>query len=107
MDCRANFGRYRKVLQSCDLPCFPYFGILLRDCSFIDVGNENITAEGFVNFEKLRMKGDIIRAMKRYQRSPYHFSVADGIQNYLQNLSAFEEELLHKYSAQYERAADI
>ena len=107
MDCRQNFRKYRNVLQKCDLPCFPYFGILLRDCSFVDVGNENFTPDGFVNFEKIKMKGEIIRSFQRFQQTPYHFPVNTHLQYYLQNLSTFDEETLHEYSSQYERAIDI
>jgi len=107
MDCRGNFARYRQTLASCDTPVFPYFGIFLRDCTFIDIGNESYVQGDYVNFEKMKLKGDVIRSFQRFQRSSYHFSAIHSLQNYLMNISAFEENLLHKYSAQYERAADI
>lgn len=107
MDCRRNFMSYRKALKECDPPVFPYFGIFLRDCTFIDVGNDTYDEDKFVNFERLKLKGEVIRAFQRYQKSPYHFPAAHPIQNYLHNLSAFEEELLHKYSILYENAAEI
>lgn len=109
MDCKQNFYSYREELKKYDFPAFPYFGIFLRDCTFIDVGNEDFADEEkiFVNFEKMKMKGDVIRIFQRYQQSPYHFPIIHSLQNYLQNLSSFEEHLLHKYSIQYERACDI
>jgi len=107
MDCRGNFIRYRETLANCDTPCFPYFGIFLRDCTFIDIGNESFVHNDYVNFEKMKLKGGIIRSFQKFQRAPYHFSTIHILQNYLLNISAFEEGLLHKYSVQYEPAADI
>ena len=106
MDCRCNFIRYRNLLSRCDRPCFPYFGIFLRDCTFIDVGNPT-HVEDLVNFEKMRLKGATIKAFSDFQTAHFPFSLEATLQNFLKNISAFEEPVLHKYSTQYERAADI
>ena len=107
MDTRCNFGRYRQALRACDPPAFPYFGIVLRDCAFVDIGNSDRTEKGFVNFEKMRMHGDIIRQFRRLQNIPYRFPAVFSLQNYLKNLPSLEENALQRYSMQYERAAEV
>jgi RasGEF domain/RasGEF N-terminal motif len=44
MDNKQNFKAYREALRSCKRPALPYFGIFLRDITFVDVGNPDYMA---------------------------------------------------------------
>jgi len=51
MDHRRNFQAYRTALKNCDLPALPYFGVFLRDITFIHVGNPVVTDDAMINID--------------------------------------------------------
>ncbi|KAG5880599.1 hypothetical protein JTB14_026570 [Gonioctena quinquepunctata] len=51
----GRFRALREALHRCDPPCIPYLGIYLTDLSFIEEGTPNFTADGLLNFSKMRM----------------------------------------------------
>jgi len=63
--------------------------------------------DGTINFEKMKMNGIVVRSLQFFQKSPYLFPRLAYLQNYLKNLTAFEECVLQKYSSQYERPAEV
>jgi hypothetical protein len=107
MDCRRNFGNYRLLLKQNDLPVLPYFGVFLRDFTFIDVGNEDYIEEDIVNYEKMQLIAEIVTSVKAFQNTQYYFPASGELHNYLQNISAFDEATLHKFSLGCESPSEI
>merc|ERR1712063_118386 len=107
MDCRANFSTYRQFLKSNDLPCLPYFGVFLRDFTFIDVGNRDSLEDGTANYEKMQMIATVMKDFRKYQAVQYLFPVSPEIRNYLLNISSLEENSLFKFSTNCESPSEI
>jgi hypothetical protein len=66
-----NYNAYRVALREAQPPCLPYFGVFLRDFTFIDVGNPTFIKENFVNVEKLKMLGSVAHDIERFQQVEY------------------------------------
>jgi len=104
VDSLQNYKNYRDQLRKSVLPCLPYFGIFLRDLTFMDVGNPGKIGE-YINFEKIYMTSRILRDIQTYQRTPYHFD-DDELQPHLRRLLAMPEELLYKHSQTIEPSSN-
>ncbi|KAL0491159.1 hypothetical protein AKO1_010017 [Acrasis kona] len=84
-DIRAHFDRLNEIVNpkksyaglrnACKLvgnsPCLPYIGIYLTDVLFIEDGNKDNDKDGFINFAKRRLLGNIIRDLQMYQVNGY------------------------------------
>lgn len=104
MSSKNNFKNYRaalvdamKKLTSEDPPILPYFGIYLRDITFLDEGNPDFLENGLLNFEKLRMVGAKLSEIRQFQSQPN--PVLRGgedllISNFLLNLIVMDDETL-------------
>ena len=57
MDSRSNHKRYRDTLLSSQTPAVPYFGMYLKDLTFITDGNPDYLRGGVVNLSKRRQVG--------------------------------------------------
>src|SRR3989338_4751682 len=97
MDHRQNYKTYRETIKNAPRPCLPYFGIFLRDITFIDVGNEPLLPNGFVNFDRMSLISTLVQDFQSFQ-VPYPLIPVDFIQNSLANLLIFNEEILLKHS---------
>ncbi|XP_060559635.1 rap guanine nucleotide exchange factor 6-like isoform X14 [Ruditapes philippinarum] len=62
MDPSRNMSKYRNLLSSqfVQPPTIPFFPVVNKDLTFIDLGNDS-KVDGLVNFEKLRMVAKEIR----------------------------------------------
>ena len=97
MDHRQNYSDYRAELRSSKRPTLPYFGIFLRDLTFIDVGNQPTLPNDMPNFERICLLGQVIDQIQFHQQMPYLFQSLDGLQNSLKDLPSFDEEsLIHQ-----------
>jgi len=67
----ANFRNYRQLLETRSLPILPYFGLFLRDLTFIDDGNETFVEQNLVNFEKVRLFGQLFSQLQYFQMTHY------------------------------------
>ena len=54
MDPSRNMGAYRRLFEAASPPLVPFFPLLMKDISFIYIGNKS-KIDGLVNFEKLEM----------------------------------------------------
>eukprot|EP01096_Ripella_sp_DP13-Kostka_P005712 TRINITY_DN1979_c1_g1_i1.p1 TRINITY_DN1979_c1_g1~~TRINITY_DN1979_c1_g1_i1.p1 ORF type:complete len:456 (+),score=129.65 TRINITY_DN1979_c1_g1_i1:412-1779(+) len=107
MDCRSNYKIYRHQLEHSPLPCVPYFGIFLRDLTFIDIGNEDLTAKGELNFAKMRMRAETVKELKKFQSVSYDVVPRSSFVNYLSNVVVFDESTLYKHSVVCEPPSEV
>ncbi len=77
IDNRKNYDNYRKALKEAPLPCFPYVGLVLKDLTFIEDGNESFLDDKktVINFQKMHMIGRMFGQVQKFQQSPYEFEV--------------------------------
>ncbi|CAK9298104.1 unnamed protein product [Gordionus sp. m RMFG-2023] len=71
IDSAGSFRNYRKALASTQPPCIPYIGLVLQDLTFIDVGNQNFTPDGHINFTKCWQFFTVLQSLKRYREKSY------------------------------------
>ncbi|VDP61040.1 unnamed protein product [Schistosoma curassoni] len=57
LDTSRNFHHYRTLLSANNVsaPMLPYLPLVLKDLTFIHLGNPSCTPDGLINFVKLRM----------------------------------------------------
>lgn len=107
MDGHHNFANYRKVLLSTNLPCLPYFGIFLRDLTFVDDSLDNTLEDGFANFHKMKKMSSIVQGIILYQSTPFTFQVQANLFNYLKNVAPLREDTLYDKSTTCEAPSDL
>lgn len=75
IDNRKNYENYRRALKEAKVPCFPYVGLVLKDLTFIEDGNESFmdSEKTVINWEKMHMIGDMFRLVQRFTQCPYEF----------------------------------
>eukprot|EP01102_Stenamoeba_stenopodia_P020851 TRINITY_DN826_c0_g8_i3.p1 TRINITY_DN826_c0_g8~~TRINITY_DN826_c0_g8_i3.p1 ORF type:complete len:865 (+),score=193.10 TRINITY_DN826_c0_g8_i3:912-3506(+) len=95
---KRNFKTYRDALKMASTPALPYFGIYLRDVTFIDEGNSDYVEDDLVNFVKLEMISNIVQEIESYQKSPFEIEPLPVLQNYFKNLLILPETTRYKYS---------
>ena len=54
MDSKSNHKKYRETLRTSPTPAVPYFGIYLKDLTFISDGNPDYLKGGVINLSKRR-----------------------------------------------------
>eukprot|EP01114_Cavostelium_apophysatum_P011726 TRINITY_DN2614_c0_g1_i1.p1 TRINITY_DN2614_c0_g1~~TRINITY_DN2614_c0_g1_i1.p1 ORF type:complete len:1239 (-),score=341.51 TRINITY_DN2614_c0_g1_i1:57-3773(-) len=105
-----SFSVYRGRLHSADPPCIPYLGVYQSDLTFIHDGNPDVLDNGYINFFKRRLVGEVIKEMQTYQQAAYYFPVNESIQKWFkqQELLNFDEETIYKVSLMIEpRESDL
>ena len=102
MDGHHNFACYRKALEEARGPTVPYFGIFLRDVTFVDDSLDDKLENGDPNFHKMLRMSFIMQDILTYQSEPYAFDVAGSLQNMLLNVNPLSEDTLYEYSIQCE-----
>ncbi|XP_018652625.1 putative pdz domain containing guanine nucleotide exchange factor, pdz-gef [Schistosoma mansoni] len=88
LDTSRNFHHYRTLLSANNVsaPMLPYLPLVLKDLTFIHLGNPSCTPDGLVNFVKLRMLAKEVRSICRMCNvdydlctTAYHGRVAGGV----------------------------
>jgi len=93
-----NFKSYRHTLKRFEMPIIPYFGLFLRDITFVDAGNPDKFNDGQINFEKLSMIAAIIRDMEFYQTALYPFLAVPVLQAYLIKPKIIDADTMYENS---------
>lgn len=79
----------------------------MRDLTFIDIGNEDLTAKGELNFAKMRMRAETVKELKKFQSVSYDVVPRSSFVNYLSNVVVFDESTLYKHSVVCEPPSEV
>ncbi|KZT56335.1 ras GEF [Calocera cornea HHB12733] len=82
IDSGRNFAEYRRLLATIDPPCVPFFGLPLKDLTFIHEGNSDfipVAGGKVINFDKRQRTSQVIREVQRYQAATYDLTPVDAI----------------------------
>jgi len=77
-----NYQKYRHILKTCEKPCIPFFGIILKDITFTEDGNSQYRKETLINISKFRNLAMIVEDYNSF-KIPYNFKEVPVIQNWL------------------------
>ena len=102
MDHHQNYKKYRSQLRQSGCPCLPYLGVIRRDITMIHIGNENIISGAYLNFEKGKLLWDVLHNVNTWQKTPFQYHKNPPLFNALSNLFTYNEEMLYKYSLEWE-----
>eukprot|EP01094_Clydonella_sp_ATCC50884_P029934 TRINITY_DN9566_c0_g1_i2.p1 TRINITY_DN9566_c0_g1~~TRINITY_DN9566_c0_g1_i2.p1 ORF type:complete len:1109 (+),score=481.89 TRINITY_DN9566_c0_g1_i2:90-3329(+) len=106
MDGHGNYRTYRDELAASRPPLLPYFGVCTRDLTFMDDGNDDYV-DGAVNFDKIRLMGNVIQEFQRMQDVSYsNIMPLDDLQDYLLAIGDYSDNDLHKLSVANEAKED-
>ena len=107
MSADHNYRHYRERLAQLERdnyagPMVPFLGVFLRDLTFLNDGNPKMLRKDLVNYNKMRMIGERILQLRKYQASPYifpHTRASAVVRNLLETMSVISDEnLLYKCS---------
>eukprot|EP00004_Rigifila_ramosa_P023034 TRINITY_DN6406_c0_g1_i1.p1 TRINITY_DN6406_c0_g1~~TRINITY_DN6406_c0_g1_i1.p1 ORF type:complete len:737 (+),score=176.85 TRINITY_DN6406_c0_g1_i1:1228-3438(+) len=97
-----SYAKYRDAIHSLNPPCVPFLGVYLRDLTFLEDGNENLS-NGLINFQKRRRVFAVISEIQQYQQTRYtEISVCEPLNTYLTWLPASPEDYLYDASLKLE-----
>lgn len=108
MSNKGNFKAYREAVAAHpkDSPYIPYLGVILKDLTFMEDGNDDKDEDSsdMFNFDKLRMISEVLAEINRIQRIKYNFNDVKPIQDYIDNAMtwALEDSQLSKYAEKLE-----
>jgi hypothetical protein len=95
-----NHRNYRAALKSAKPPTLPYMAIYTADLTHIEDGNDDRTARGMINFEKMRMISSVWRDIARFQslRFAYCYRPIAEVQTWFTETPLLTDEELYKFS---------
>lgn len=102
MDTKGNYKRYRQALAASPTPSVPYFGIYMKDLTFIAEGNPDFFKGGLINLTKRRQIYLVIDEIRRFQKDVYNFQEVSEVRDYLANEKIHTEKELYDISCQFE-----
>ncbi|TPX62937.1 hypothetical protein PhCBS80983_g00206 [Powellomyces hirtus] len=76
---RSNYKAYRELEHHTKPPLLPFFGLIIKDLTFLNDGNQKILANGLVNFEKMREVWTLISGIRDLQRGKFPWPQDDEI----------------------------
>jgi len=105
MENKQNYKNYRERLEKVQLTgesALPYLGVYLRDLTFVEEGNNTITEDNLINYEKIELVGQVIREVQYFQyHSQYPGLVLSDVAStvkYLKKLRGLRQEQLDEKS---------
>ncbi|KNC54644.1 uncharacterized protein AMSG_01497 [Thecamonas trahens ATCC 50062] len=98
MSPKSNYAHYRDLLSDTS-PAVPFFGLLLKDLTFLDDGNpKRIDGTALVNFDKWRTIATAILSICKFQDSEFDFVADDDVTTYLKSCLIVDDRPLYSYS---------
>ncbi|XP_031563112.1 uncharacterized protein LOC116298715 [Actinia tenebrosa] len=102
MDAKDNYKRYRSTLRSSPTPTIPYFGIYMKDLTFIAEGNADFLKGGLVNLNKRRLIYLVVNDIRKFQKKSYNFQEVTEIREFLLDHKIMTEDDLYLISRELE-----
>ena len=90
MDSKGNHKKYREAIRTSQTPAVPYFGIYLKDLTFISDGNPDYLKGGVINLNKRRKVGFYLNSTD--------FSVCFFFDNTSQNARTYADARAHAHA---------
>ncbi|XP_004364199.2 hypothetical protein CAOG_03360 [Capsaspora owczarzaki ATCC 30864] len=105
MSTKSNYKTYRAVIKEASTPAVPYFGIYLKDLTFIDDGNPDLLRGGLINVAKRRQVYSILKEIEFFQEQPYNLQDVPDIRQFLGKVRSMTEDEMHALSRKLEPSA--
>jgi len=82
---QSNYASYRAELKVHPLPVLPYFGVFLKDLTFIEDGNPKYFDKDHhvYNFERMRMASTIFSSLQHFQSKSFLFHPDEHLLRFL------------------------
>lgn len=95
-----NFKAYRKAVAIAvnDPPVVPYFGILLKDLTFLHHGNPDYLSAGMINVGKWYQIVVLVKTMELQQRHAYNILIVPQAQVVLGHIEAADADWIDERS---------
>ncbi|KAJ3014383.1 hypothetical protein HKX48_005186 [Thoreauomyces humboldtii] len=79
---RSNYKVYRDIEDQCRCrggSVIPFFGLVIKDLTFLNDGNSSHTVTGLVNWEKMREVYDKVQGIREFQRGQFPWIPDDEV----------------------------
>ena len=93
-----NFKTYRAALAAANPPGIPYFGVCLKDLTFLHDGNKDHTRFGLVNVRKWRRMMKVLKDLGEFQEAQYNLISVVEIQHFLSSTRVLNEDTIYAKS---------
>jgi len=94
-----NFSNYRPLISTCSPPGVPCLVVIQHDLFGLEENAKTWLPEkgpnALVNFDKLRMIGEMLQQVKLFQLTPYDIKPVDLIQDALKNLPVLDDTAVY------------
>ncbi|XP_066520463.1 rap guanine nucleotide exchange factor 4-like isoform X2 [Hoplias malabaricus] len=96
-DPSRNHRVYRLTVAKMEPPIIPFMPLLIKDMTFIHEGNKTFV-DGLVNFEKMRLIANTIRAVRHCRSQPFNVEASPAsknpqeVRNYVRQLSVIDNQ---------------
>ena len=95
MDPSRNMMHYRREISTRPAPIIPFYPIVKKDLTFINLAHLTVADDGLVNFDKMRMLSKEIRSIKNMSSTPYAMPSAANTSN-MATLNATSSAVTHE-----------
>ncbi|XP_050969069.1 rap guanine nucleotide exchange factor 4-like isoform X2 [Labeo rohita] len=97
LDPSRNHRAYRLTVAKMEPPIIPFMPLLIKDMTFTHEGNKTFI-DGLVNFEKMRLIANTIRAVRHCRSQPFNAEVSPAsknpqeVRNYVRQLNVIDNQ---------------
>ncbi|KAI8589182.1 ras guanine nucleotide exchange factor domain-containing protein [Geranomyces variabilis] len=76
---RSNYKNYRELEEETRPPLLPFMGLVIKDLTFLNDGNQKTLVNGLINFEKMREVWALASRIREWQRGKFPWPQDDEI----------------------------
>jgi len=90
----GHYKNYRETLRTLppSTPCIPLIPVTCSDLNGLGEVLENVTEEGWINWDKHSKVANHIWSVKRFMRARYIFKPVESVQSYIESAEVWEGE---------------